>query len=32
MTALVVGPGFKGDFLSGYPTNKDALIKESDYE
>jgi glyoxylase-like metal-dependent hydrolase (beta-lactamase superfamily II) len=31
-TALIVGPGFKKAFTPGYPANKDAPIRESDYE
>ncbi|KAG0649914.1 Cytochrome P450 monooxygenase [Hyphodiscus hymeniophilus] len=31
-TALIVGPGFKAAFTPGYPANKDAPIRESDYE
>jgi glyoxylase-like metal-dependent hydrolase (beta-lactamase superfamily II) len=31
-TALIVGPGFKDAFTPGYPGNKDAPIRESDYE
>ncbi|EXJ66284.1 uncharacterized protein A1O5_10436 [Cladophialophora psammophila CBS 110553] len=30
-TALVVGQGFKDEFLPGYPANQDSWIKESDY-
>ncbi|KAL6243081.1 hypothetical protein RBB50_010181 [Rhinocladiella similis] len=30
-TALVVGPGFKNEFLPGYPANPESWIKESDY-
>lgn len=31
-TALVVGPGFKNEFLPGYPARQDSWIKESDYQ
>ncbi|OQV06045.1 hypothetical protein CLAIMM_10683 [Cladophialophora immunda] len=31
-TNLVVGPGFKDEFLPGYPSNEESWIKESDYE
>ncbi|KAJ5521066.1 hypothetical protein N7463_001519, partial [Penicillium fimorum] len=31
-TDLVVGPGFKSEFLPGYPTDKDSPILENDYE
>jgi glyoxylase-like metal-dependent hydrolase (beta-lactamase superfamily II) len=31
-TALIVGPGFKDAFVPGYPKNKKAPIRESDYE
>ena len=31
-TALIVGPGFKDAFVPGYPKNKNAPIRESDYE
>jgi glyoxylase-like metal-dependent hydrolase (beta-lactamase superfamily II) len=31
-TALIVGPGFKDAFTPGYPANKEAPIRESDYE
>ncbi|KAH0842478.1 hypothetical protein AYO21_10781 [Fonsecaea monophora] len=30
-TNLVVGPGFKDEFLPGYPANEESWIKESDY-
>lgn len=31
-TALVVGPDFREHLVPGYPTDKDAPIRESDYE
>lgn len=31
-TELVVGPGFKGQYLPGYPTNKDAAVLQSDFD
>ena len=31
-TELVVGPDFKDYIVPGYPTDKDAPIRESDYE
>ncbi|RDW61492.1 hypothetical protein BP5796_11384 [Coleophoma crateriformis] len=31
-TKLIVGPGFKKEFLPGYPANAESLILESDYE
>jgi glyoxylase-like metal-dependent hydrolase (beta-lactamase superfamily II) len=30
-TALIVGPGFKENFVPAYPSNPDSPIKESDY-
>jgi glyoxylase-like metal-dependent hydrolase (beta-lactamase superfamily II) len=30
-TALVVGPGFKQEFLPGYPARKDSWLLETDY-
>lgn len=30
-TALIVGPGFKENFLPGYPANPDSTILEKDY-
>lgn len=29
---LVVGPNFKENFMPGYPTKKDALLLDSDFE
>jgi glyoxylase-like metal-dependent hydrolase (beta-lactamase superfamily II) len=31
-TDLVVGPGFKKEYMPGYPTNPDGWILETDYE
>ncbi|KAI7281733.1 Metallo-hydrolase/oxidoreductase [Hortaea werneckii] len=31
-TELVVGPGFKGAYLPGYPTRKEATLMDSDFE
>ena len=31
-TDLIVGPGFKSEYMPGYPTNQDAWITEKDYE
>jgi hypothetical protein len=30
-TELIVGPGFKAEFLPGYPARPDAPIRESDF-
>lgn len=31
-TALIVGPGFKDNFLPGYPTSANSMLLESDWE
>jgi glyoxylase-like metal-dependent hydrolase (beta-lactamase superfamily II) len=31
-TDLVIGPGFKKEYMPGYPTNPDGWILETDYE
>lgn len=30
-TELIVGPGFKDEFLPGYPAKPDAPVRESDF-
>ncbi len=30
-TELIVGPGFKDEFLPGYPAKADAPVRESDF-
>jgi len=31
-TNLIVGPGFKKNFMPGYPKNPDAWLLETDFE
>lgn len=31
-TDLIVGPGFRDEYMPGYPARKDAWILESDYQ
>lgn len=31
-TSLIVGPGFKDEFMPGFPTNPESLVLDSDFE